>query len=449
MVGSMRILLPLFIVCLLLNVGESAGKGIENMSTLHPLVRLTRRIISAVPTSCPSQLGNCITPQLMRKAYGIDTLIKRGFTGKGQTVIDVVSFGSSTLQQDTDIFDQTFKLPPVNLRVISPLNNISKQGSLKDQRGWAEETELDVQVIHALAPGANIIVLQSPVSETEGIVGLPEYRQLEQYIIDHKLGYIVSQSWGASELTLQGSPGQQELQRWENLFKRGTLKYHITYFSSSGDNGATDAIDANGDLAKVPTTSFAPDSPWVTSVGGTSLHLIGSTRAGVSVLETAWSDRGDGSGSGGGFSRFYRMPSYQKLLPVATQQQFKNRRGVPDVSADADPDTGLAIYQLNQWTLGGGTSASAPVWAAIAAIANQMAGHPLGFLNPGLYKLAASRAYNRDFHEITQGNNDNLVADVKGYSAAPGWNAVTGLGSPNAANLVPNLIAAMRTSTPN
>jgi subtilase family serine protease len=287
------------------------------------------------------------------------------------------------------------------------------------------------------------------VSETEGIVGLPEYRQLEQYIIDHKLGYIVSQSWGASELTLQDSQCRQELRRWENLFKQGTLKYHVTYFSSSGDSGATDAIDANGDLAKVPTTSFSPDSPWVTSVGGTSLHLIGSARTGVSVSETAWSDPGDGSGSGGGFSRFYRMPSYQKLLPVATQQQFKNRRGVPDVSADADPETGLAIYELSQWTLGGGTSASAPVWAAITAIANQMARHPLGFLNPGLYKLAASRTYGRDFHEITQGNNDNLVAGVKGYSAALGWNAVTGLGSPNAANLIPDLIAAMRTSPSN
>ena len=447
MVGSMRILLPLLIFCLLLNVGESAGRGMEDMSTLHPLVRLTRRLSSAVTTSCPGQLENCITPRIMREAYGIDSLIRKGFTGKGQTVIDVVSFGSPTLQQDMDIFDRTFNLPPINLRVISPLNNIHKQGSLKDQRGWAEETELDVQVIHALAPGANIIVLQSPVSETEGIVGLPEYRQLEQYIIDHKLGYIVSQSWGASELTLQDPQSQQELQQWEDIFKQGTLKYHITYLSSSGDNGATDAINANGDLAKVPTTSFAPDSPWVTSVGGTSLHLLGSKRTGVSVSETAWSDPGDGSGSGGGFSRFYRMPSYQKLLPVVTQQQFKNRRGVPDVSADADPETGLAIYELSQWTLGGGTSASAPVWAAIAAIANQMAGYPLGFLNPWLYKLAASSAYNRDFHEITQGDNDNLVAGVKGYSAVPGWNAVTGLGSPNAANLIPDLIAAMSTST--
>jgi subtilase family serine protease len=241
-------------------------------------------------------------------------------------------------------------------------------------------------------------------------------------------------------LTLEDPQSQQELQQWENLLEQGTLNDHITYFSASGDNGAADAIDARDDLGKVPTTSFAPDSPWVTSVGGTSLQRA----TGSTFQETAWSDHGDGSGSGGGFSRFYQMPSYQKLLPVATQQQFKNRRGVPDVSADADPNTGLAIYEQGQWTLGGGTSASAPVWAAVTAIANQMAGHPLGFINPGLYKLAAGRTYHQDFHDITQGNNSNPEAGVVGYSAAPGWDAVTGLGSPNAERLIPDLIAAMR-----
>jgi len=277
------------------------------------------------------------------------------------------------------------------------------------------------------------------VSETEGIVGLPEYRKLEQYVIDNRLGSIVSMSWGASELTLQDLQGRQEGAQWKSRLRQGTINDHSTYVASSGDNGATDAIDAQNDLGKVATTSFAPDLPWVTSVGGTRLKPSGST-----FQETAWSDHGDSSGSGGGFSGFYQMPPYQKMLPAAIQQQFKNRRGVPDVSADADPATGLAIYQQGQWTLGGGTSASAPVWAAIQAIANQVAGHPLGFINPGLYKLGASRTYRQDFHDITQGNNDCLEAGVKGYSAVPGWDAVTGLGSPNAERLIPDLIAAMR-----
>src|SRR6266576_1740425 len=99
------------------------------------------------------------------------------------------------------------------------------------------------------------------------------------------------------------------------------------------------------------------------------------------------------------------MPSYQKILPTEVQKQFNNHRGVHDVSANADPAMGLSVYLGGQWTVSGGTSASTPVWAALGAIANQMAGHPLGFINPGLYKLATSATYHQDFHYITQGNN--------------------------------------------
>ncbi len=436
MVGSTRTLIPLLIIFFLFTACWSADSEVGNSTTSTSTIQ--RQLPSTVANDCPDHLRICLTPLTMRIAYGIDSLVQRGFTGKGQTIIDIVSFGSPTLQQNVNVFDQTFNLPPIDLQVISPLN-IPKQGSREDQNGWAQETELDVEIIHALAPGAKVIVLESPVSETEGIVGLPEYRQLEQYVIDHQLGYIVSQSWGASELTLQCVQCQQELQQWNTLFEQGTINHHITYLASSGDTGATDYIDAGNDLGKVPTTSFAPDSPWVTSVGGTSLKRFGSA-----LFEAAWSDRGDGSGGGGGFSSIYSMPSYQKLLPAGVQQQFKNRRGVPDVSADADPATGLAIYQQGRWIRAGGTSASTPVWAAIEAIANQVAGHPLGFINPGLYKLGASPAYQRDFHDITEGNNDNLKAGVKGYSAVPGWDAATGLGTPNAEKLIPDLIAAMK-----
>jgi len=118
---------------------------------------------------------------------------------------------------------------------------------------------------------------------------------------------------------------------------------------------------------------------------------------------------------------------------------------VPDVAADANPDSGLAIYS-GGWQLGGGTSASAPLWAAIMAIANQVAGHPLGFINPALYKLATSSTYARDFHDITVGNNSTNVNGilVPGHDATPGWDPITGLGSPNAENLIPDLIAAIK-----
>ncbi|HLG64130.1 MAG TPA: S53 family peptidase [Ktedonosporobacter sp.] len=406
------------------------GKNSTPAATSTPLPGNTAADI------CPAELQNargCITPHAMQTVYGVSSLLQRGFTGKGQTVVDIVSFGSPTLQQDMQVFDQTFGLPPVDLQIISPLH-VPEYDPRGDKGGWAGETELDVQIIHAIAPDAKIVVLVSPVAETEGTIGLPEFRQLEQYVLDHKLGNIVSQSWGASELTLQDQQGQQELQRWNDLLQQATTQQGMTYFGSSGDNGATDFTDLAGThLANVPTTSFAADSPWVTAVGGTTL-----LRNGTTVNETAWRD------SGGGFSRFYKTPSYQQGLPASVEQQLSNRRGVPDVSADADPLTGLAIYLNGSWTTAGGTSASAPVWAGLMAIANQMAGHPLGFINPALYRLAASSTYAQDFRDITAGNNTNDSANVQGYSAAPGWDPVTGLGSPNAEKLIPDLIATMK-----
>src|SRR5262249_52465756 len=150
-------------------------------------------------------------------------------------------------------------------------------------------------------------------------------------------------------------------------------------------------------------------------------------------------------GSGGGFSRFFTTPDFQKGLPANTQQLLAGRRGVPDIASDANPDSGLIFYDQGQEELAGGTSAAAPLWAALIAIADQMAGHPLGYINPALYKLAASDAYVRDFRDITYGNN--AVSDqgvhIPGYTAVSGWDAVTGLGSPIGEKLLPDLIAAV------
>ena len=223
-----------------------------------------------ITDTCPAfpglETSACLTPQGMRQAYGLNSLSQKGYTGKGQTVIDIVSFGSPTIQKDMNVFDTTFHLPAVNLQIISPLT-VAESGT-QDKSGWAGETTLDVQIIHALAPDAKIVLLVSPVDETEGVIGLPEFRQLEQYAIDHKLGNIVSHSWGASEVTLADSKAKQELQLWNDLLQKGTTQDGMTYFSSSGDNGASDYSDLKATkLSHIATTSFAADSPWVTSVG--------------------------------------------------------------------------------------------------------------------------------------------------------------------------------------
>ena len=214
----------------------------------------------------------------------------------------------------------------------------------------------------------------------------------------------------------------------------------ITFFAASGDNGATDYSDLKAtQLSKTPTTSFPTDDPWVTSVGGTTLQ-----KDATGFQETAWNS--NNGASGGGFSVFFSTPSYQQTLPTSVQSQLNNRRGVPDVAGNADPSTALAIYTSDGgWNLIGGTSASTPLWAAFMAIANQMAGHPLGFINPTLYKLAASSAYTQDFHDVTIGNNSikNNQVQVQGYPAVTGWDPVTGLGTPILDKLLPDLIASM------
>ena len=402
----------------------------------------TTTALPAQVDTCPHLIGYpakgtyCYTPHQLRAAYGVESLYEHGFTGKGQIVIDIVSYGSPTLQQDMQIFDTQFHLPPVNLQILAPLGTVPFNPSNQAMLGWAGETDLDVQIIHAIAPDAAIIVLTSPVDETEGTIGLPEFLQLEQYAINHHLGNVVSQSWVASEVTLNDSAGQQEIAKWDAFYKQATTQDGMTFFSGSGDNGATDFVNLQATkLSPVATTTFAPDDPWVTAVGGTSLM-----RQGSSNTEVAWPM------SGGGLSQFFPEPSYQKLLPASAQALLKGRRGVPDISGDADPLTGLVFYEAGIWSLAGGTSASTPLWAGLMAIADQMAGKGLGFINAALYKLATSNRYTADFHDITQGNNSIHAqgVNVPGYAATTGWDPITGLGSPNAENLLPDLVAALK-----
>src|SRR5581483_6503672 len=140
--------------------------------------------------------------------------------------------------------------------------------------GWGDETTLDVEIIHALAPDANIVVLTSPVAETEGTIGLPEFRQLLQYAIDHKLGTIVSQSWGASEATLADAAGQAELRKWDALFQQATTQHGITLLASSGDIGGPNSpnLPASG-LSPTATIIFPNNDPWVTRVVGISFFF--------------------------------------------------------------------------------------------------------------------------------------------------------------------------------
>lgn len=379
------------------------------------------------------------TPQQMRAAYGLTSLYDSGKRGQGQTVVLIESYGSPTLQQDVAAFDQQFNLPAVKLRVLSPLGTVPFDPTNSEMRSWQGETTLDVEMAHAIAPEASIVVLTSPVDETEGVAGLPEFLRLEQYAVNNHLGSVISQSWAASEVSLNDAAGQAEIAKWQAFYQQATTQQGITFLGSSGDHGATDYISfVNGNpgpLSPTRTTTFPASSPWVTAVGGTTLTTDGSEYG-----EVVWNS--GGGASGGGVSRFFTTPTFQRSLPVSDQQILNGKRGTPDVAAAADPRTGLAIYIAGRWTLVGGTSAAAPLWAGVMAVANQMAGHSLGYINPSLYQIAASSQYASAFRDVTSGDNsmDTGAVSVQGYQATTGWDAATGLGSPNAASLIPLLI---------
>jgi subtilase family serine protease len=401
---------------------------------------LAAQAISDCNTS--AAVGGCFSPEQVQTFYDLNPLYEKGFDGKGTTIVILDSFGSPTIKHDLQMFDQTFGLPdPPSFQVLYPLGQVTVDPSNSDQVGWEGETTLDVEWAHAIAPGANIVLLVSTVSETEGVQGFPEFEKLSTYAMDHQLGQVFSMSFGATEPTLIGDACKENLGTGESLLKsydqtvfQRAVTEHITMLSSSGDDGATDATCNPPATYTFQAVGWPASDPLVTAVGGTKLAPKDS--AGDFGSERAWNEFG--GASGGGLSQLYAEPDWQKSLP--NQSMLKGRRGLPDVSWGAAVN--FAFYHTypgdgGGWSAIGGTSASSPQWAGLVAIADQMAGKPLGFLNPALYHLAG-----KGFHDITTG--DNSLEGVQGFQAGPGWDLVTGWGTPDAAVLVPLLITAVQ-----
>lgn len=395
---------------------------------------------SPAPTDlfCRNNFGiPCYSPQQIRKAYGVKAILDAGYTGVGETIIIIDSFGSPTIAHDLKTFDEGYGLPdPPSLTVLAPLGTVPFDPSNSDQVGWAAETTLDVEWAHAMAPSARIVLLTSPVSETEGIQGMPEFLFLERYALNHNLGKIISQSWGATENTLFTAAGQKVFADFETFYQHA-VQQNVTVLASSGDSGSSNVEINLTTYYPFPTVIFPASSPLVTAVGGTSLY---ATEAGNYQFEIAW------IGGGGGVSQRFSEPPYQNLLPASVQQILDNHRGLPDIAYNADPRTAILIYLsfLGANAAGyyfiGGTSEGSPQWAGIIADANQLAGHPLGFLNPKLYSLGASALQSQFFHDITFGSNAfNGFNGVPGYSATVGWDFDTGWGTPRLGNLVQEL----------
>ena len=389
----------------------------------------------------------CYGPSAIRAAYGLTGLLNAGFTGAGRTIVILDAFGSPTAQADLKAFDTAFGLPaPPSFTVVTMPGTPAFNPADGNQVGWAEEVSLDVQWSHAIAPGANIVLVAAKSNSDEDLIaGL-------NYAIDHRLGDVVSMSFGESEAFLTDAAGEAIIDQWELAFRHARQK-HMTLFVSSGDQGSTNTADDAGDVFPFQNVSFPASSPHVTGVGGTNLFFGKNGHAdpnGTYLGETVWNDEPQGiaAAGGGGVSALFERPEYQDELASSVRKSLHKHRGVPDVAYNAGVVGGVVVHLgfagLNGFFVFGGTSAGAPQWAGIIADINEAVGHSVGFINNRLYKLGHSGELASLTHDITVGNNgfcfftapSGVFACVPGFSATPGYDLATGWGTPNFGRLV-------------
>lgn len=379
--------------------------------------------------SCLRRLHRpCLAPAQIDVAYGIDVLHRRGILGRGRTIAVVVSFGSPTLRADLQAFDRAFGLPNPQLTILAPLGGKPKAG------GWAVETTLDVEWAHAVAPAARIAVLEGPVDETEGVQGLPEFLSLERYALAHGLADVISQSWGATEDTLLDPAGRRVIAQFHQFYLQAAAR-GVSVVAGSGDEGAGGIDLSLKRLFARPAVGYPSSDPLVLAVGGTQLDVSAS---GAIQGERAW------PGSGGGVSKLFPEPAYQRGLPAPVQRLLGGKRGLPDIAADGSGRSPLLIRFNGAWRVVAGTSAATPQWAGLIALADGVAGRDLGPIAPRLYRLAGSPEGVLALRDITSGSSVGPIRNGTrlggiAFRAGPGWDAVTGLGSPRADVLVPAL----------
>ncbi|TMD84909.1 MAG: protease [Chloroflexi bacterium] len=387
----------------------------------------------------------CMGPAEFRAAYNLGPLFARGLDGRGRTIVIVDAFGSPTIRKDLATFDEQFGLPaPPSFQIISPAGPVKFDSRNPEEVNWAYETTLDVEVAHEVAPGANILLVTTPVSETEGVQGFPEIVQAENYVIDNNLGDVISQSFAATEETF---PSQQSLLDLRSAFKNA-YRHGVTVLAASGDNGATGGTVDLTCCYPTQVVGWPASDPLVTSVGGTRIQL--DANANRTAPDIVWNDYG---ATGGGPSHVFARPDYQDSVARVVGQ----RRGVPDVSLAAfcfgpwlvetfDPNP-----RNRGWLLTCGTSEASPLFAGIVAIADQAAGKRLGLLNDRLYRLSG-RA-DSGLVDVTSGDNSytfcasacgtaaEVDTTVPGFSAGPGYDMASGLGTIDATRLVAALTA--------
>jgi subtilase family serine protease len=393
------------------------------------------------------------TPQQVKGAYGIS-----GGDGAGQTVAIIDAYASPTIVQDVNHWSVNRGLPTLTANQLSQVvapgtYRHPERGVRQDPQGWYGEETLDLEAVHGMAPAANLVYVGAPNNFQDLDAAL-------NHVVDRHLASIVTNSYGfPTELLPPGYILPQE-----QTIIQGVLEGIGIYFSS-GDNSDESLV------VGYTTPDWPASSPFVTAVGGTSLAVgagnnylfetgWGTTKS--TWTGSAWSPTPPGNwiyGSGGGVSRLFAEPAYQQgVVPQSVfTAQGRTGRAVPDIAAVGDPNTGYLIGQTQTFPDGtvkyseyriGGTSLSSPLVAGIMALANQAAGHPLGFVNPLLYSTAGSSAYTdvvnpastvaavrKDFVnqvDASDGISTSLrtMNQTLSLHTTPGWDDVTGLGTP-------------------
>jgi subtilase family serine protease len=359
--------------------------------------------------------GWVFTPADVRKAYGFDqTIFNNPFfgvlpgSGAGQTIAIVDAFNVPTVRSDLQFFDRNFGLPdPPNLRIVQMQPPTPMNPNFPPIPGtWGIETALDVQWAHAMAPLANILLVEAASDSLNDLFAADTFAASQPGVV------VVSNSFGLPNTEFAGENNFDSI-----IFNQPAGHTPITWVFSAGDTGAP--------------AGFPGTSANVLTVGGTSLQVDPN---GNWFRELSWSQDSSGGGGGGGQSAFEGLPSYQKGLPLI-------RRGTPDVAYNGNPSTGVWVYDtfdvgftnLFNWVQIGGTSAGAPQWSGLIAVADQgralLGKAALGNAQSAVYKIPRT-----DFHDITFGTNGQNVAN-------PGYDLVTGLGSPIANLVIRDLVA--------
>ncbi len=389
---------------------------------LRSLLQAAPTVSSYAPWRRHAVPAGGLTPADLVTAYDIKPLRDLGLDGTGETVVFMEA--DCWKQADLDAFSQKFNLPPMTIELragVPPPPGCRPYG----------EAEMDYEVVHAIAPGARLVAYNWDGSSLDGWI------RLHDRMVTENAGAVISESMGACELFW----GADRAEAFRQIFDKADQLGEAA-FASSGDSGAYGCLGFIGKRSATPSPEYIgaiiPASlPGVTGVGGTRLSV---REDGSWLDETVWEWPASTNGTGGAVSAYFPMPAWQKG-PGVRNQFSTGYRQMPDISADADPVSGAAINVGGRWEQGGGTSQSAPIWAAMTVLLNQYLKQrglkPVGFMNPALYDLAAGKPAFPPFHDVTVGGN--LV-----FPATPGYDLPTGLGTPDAWNLARDLEAYQR-----